>query len=75
MYFRKCKEYVMRRQGTFFRPSAFVALEKIRADKFCVDVIKKYYVIVFSGLFFAALLFPFFLFFLVLKCTSTLSSK
>ena len=31
----------MRRQGTFFRPSAVVVLEKIRADKFCVYVIKE----------------------------------
>ena len=73
MYFRKCEEYVMSRQGTFFRPSAIVALKKIRADKFCVDVIKKYNVLVFTGLFFAALLFPF-VFFLVLKHTYTLSS-
>jgi hypothetical protein len=50
VYFRKYKEYVMRRQGTFFHPSANVAMEKIRAYKFCVDVrgkIKKLRVSVF----------------------------
>jgi len=43
VYFRKYKEYVMRRQVTFFHPSANVAMEKIRVDKFCVDIIKKEY--------------------------------